>query len=179
MRPSALVVLLVILSVSSLRAEPTVMPLHDTPRQLPSIEFTDGEDRQHTLDDRRGKVVLLNIWATWCPPCRREMPTLDRLQGRLGGDRFDVVALSIDRGGFGPVRDFFAEIGVRHLGLYIDAGGDSVRKLGAFGLPTTLLIGPDGRELGRYVGPAEWDTPEMIGLFEAVVAAHRQQEKDE
>lgn len=171
MKQVAFAVIYVILNISALRAEPTVMPLHDHPRSIPKIEFKDGDGLAHTLEDWRGRVVLLNIWATWCPPCRHEMPTLDRLQDHLGDERFEVIALSIDRAGVAPVKDFFAGIGVQHLRIYIDETGASSRTLGAFGLPTTLLIGPEGRELGRFVGPAEWDTPDMIEFLKSILVS--------
>jgi hypothetical protein len=101
------------------------------------------------------------------------MPTLDRLQGLLGGDRFDVVALSIDRAGVGVVRRFYDQIGVEHLAIFIDETGRTARDLKVFGLPATIILGPDGRELGRLVGPAEWDTPEMIDVFKTLVAKHQ------
>ena len=148
------------------------IPLHDSPRAVPEISFVDEHGAMLTLEAWRGKVVLLNVWATWCGPCRKEMPTLDRLQGRLGDERFEVVALSIDRAGIDVVRGFFDDIGITHLHPFIDESGRAGRDLGAFGLPATILIGPDGRELGRLLGPAEWDTPEMIAFFEAVVANH-------
>src|SRR3546814_2020452 len=113
--------------------------------------------------DLRGKIVLLNIWATWCGPCREEMPTLDRLQARLGGPAFEVVALSIDRAGIGVVSEFYAEISVQHLAKHIDESGKAADELNALGLHTTLLIDPEGREIGRHVGPAAWDAPETIG----------------
>ncbi len=141
------------------------MSLHDTPRALPRVGFVDGEGRTLTLAEFRGKVVLLNIWATWCGPCRREMPTLDRLQAKLGGPDVEVVALSIDRDGIQVVTDFYAEVGVRHLAVYIDESGEVARQLNAVGVPTTLLIDHEGREIGRHLGPAEWDTPEMIAFF--------------
>jgi thiol-disulfide isomerase/thioredoxin len=145
--------------------ESAVMSLHDTPRPLPKIRFQDGDGGSLTLADFRGKVVLLNIWATWCGPCRREMPTLDRLQATLGGPDFEVVALSIDRAGVGVVIEFYAEVGVEHLAKYIDESGKAARQLSAVGLPTTLLIDREGREIGRHVGPAEWDTPEMVAFI--------------
>ena len=151
-------------------AEPGTMPLHEASQPLPPIAFADESGNPLTLDAWRGKVVLLNVWATWCGPCRREMPTLDRLQARLGGDRFEVVALSIDRAGVGVVRRFFEEIGIGHLRIVIDESGRAARDIGVFGLPATILVGPDGRELGRFVGPAEWDTPEMIAFFETIIA---------
>lgn len=148
------------------------VPLHDTPLPLAAISFADEHGNSLTLDRWRGKVVLLNVWATWCAPCRHEMPTLDRLQAMLGSERFEVMALSIDRAGVGVVRRSFDEIGIRHLGIFIDETMKVSRDLKIFGLPATLLIGPDGRELGRLIGPAEWDTAEMVAFFESVIAEH-------
>jgi thiol-disulfide isomerase/thioredoxin len=139
--------------------------MHEAPRPLPEIEFEDGNGEALTLTRLRGKTVLLNIWATWCVPCREEMPTLDALEAELGGPAFEVVALSVDRAGPEVVRKFYAEIGIEHLGLYIDASMRASFDLQAPGLPTTLLIDSEGRELGRLVGPAEWDTPEMIAFL--------------
>lgn len=173
MRILPIVILLAVLGLPGAKAaEPVSIPLHETPRSLPVLAFIDGEGRPRTLADFRDKVVLLNIWATWCGPCRREMPTLDRLQARLGGDRFEVVALSIDRAGTEIVRAFFDKIDIDHLRIFIDESGRAARDLKIFGLPATLLIGRNGRELGRLVGPAEWDTPEMIAFFETVIAEH-------
>ncbi|MAT64020.1 MAG: TlpA-like protein disulfide reductase [Gammaproteobacteria bacterium] len=177
MRTFSAVLLLMALSISGVPAAgPPAMPLHDTPRPVPEIAFTDGEGEPRTLDAWRGKIVLLNIWATWCGPCRAEMPTLDRLQARLGSDRFEVIALSIDRAGVGVVAEFFEEIGIEHLRIFIDESGGAARDLKVFGLPATLLIGRDGRELGRLVGPAEWDTPEMTAFLETLIA--NQQERN-
>lgn len=139
------------------RARPR-MPLHDKPREMLSPPFIDGEGRDLTLADFRGRAVLLNIWATWCVPCREEMPTLDALQENLGGEDFLVLPLSIDRAGMKVVRRFYDEIGIRHLGMYL---ADDIRVMAAFavvGLPTTILIDRDGFERGRLVGPAEWDS---------------------
>lgn len=151
---------------------PNAVPLHDTPLPLPAISFADENGNALTLDRWRGKVVLLNVWATWCAPCRHEMPTLDRLQATLGSERFEVVALSIDRAGVRVVRRFFDEIGIQHLGIFVDTTMKASRDLRILGLPGTLLIGPNGRELGRLIGPAEWDTPEMVAFFEGVIAEH-------
>ena len=142
------------------------LPLHETPLTLPDVTFADGDGASLSLSDWRGKIVLLNIWATWCGPCRVEMPTLDRLQQRLGGDRFEVLALSVDRSGAGVVRRFYADTGIEALNLYIDQTGRALRTLGVAGLPTTLLIDPEGREAGRLVGPAQWDVPEMAKSLE-------------
>lgn len=148
------------------------MPLHETPQALADISFQDATGNLLQLSDWRGKIVLLNVWATWCGPCREEMPTLDRLQEKLGGERFDVLALSIDRGGVGVVQEFYDEIGLQHLQLWIDPTMKASRAMKVFGLPTTLLIGPDGTELGRKVGPAEWDAPEAIKFFREIIDKH-------
>lgn len=148
----------------------TQLPLFDTPRAIPDIRFVNGDGDKISLAEFRGKVVLLNLWATWCAPCRREMPTLDRLQAELGGADFQVLALSIDRAGISAVRKFYTEIGVKHLVMYIDSSGAAARQLEAAGLPVTLLIDRQGREIGRLVGPAEWDAPEMMGLIRGLLA---------
>lgn len=150
--------------------------IYETPKSLPEIRFEDGDGQPGTLTDFRGKVVLLNIWATWCIPCRKEMPTLDRLQAELGGPDFEVVALSIDRAGPGVVRKFFGEIGIEHLALYIDASGKAMFTLGVVGLPTTLLIDHEGREVGRLIGPAEWDSPEMTAFIRARIATKEKEQ---
>ncbi|MET4735701.1 thiol-disulfide isomerase/thioredoxin [Thalassospira sp. MBR-102] len=140
--------------------------MHDVPRPLPGFGFEDAEGRSMTLSDFEGAVVLLNVWATWCVPCREEMPTLDALQAELGNSVFKVIALSIDRAGADVVQDFYSEIGIRHLDLFIDPTMKTTTALGIPGLPTTLLIDRNGRELGRLVGPTEWATAEMIKFLE-------------
>jgi thiol-disulfide isomerase/thioredoxin len=147
----------------------------DVPTPVPEVRFTDGDGRPRTLADFRGKVVLLNVWATWCLPCREEMPTLDRLQAALGGQSFEVVALSIDRQGAEVVRTFYSEIGVRNLAQHVDASGQALSALAALGLPTTILIDAEGRELGRLMGPAEWDAPEMVAFLKSIVEPKGQQ----
>lgn len=144
----------------------TNFTLFDKPRPVPQIAFTDGDGADRGLGDFRGRVVLLNLWATWCAPCRREMPTLDRLQVRLQSRGFEVVALSIDRAGPEQVREFLAEVGAPNLKLYLDRTTRSMRTLGIIGLPTTLLIDRRGREVGRLIGAAEWDSDEAVGLIE-------------
>jgi len=126
-------------------------------RAVPALQFTDAEGRDLSLADFRGKVILLNIWATWCVPCRREMPTLDRLQAKLGSADFEVLALSIDRQGLAAISPFFAEVEVKALRIYVDQSGQAAQTLDIVGLPTTLLIDRMGRERGRFAGPAAWD----------------------
>jgi thiol-disulfide isomerase/thioredoxin len=146
-----------------------VMPLRDMPREMLSPPFVDGMGRDQMLADFRGSVLLLNVWATWCAPCREEMPTLDALQARLGGADFHVLPLSIDRAGLGPVRRFYEEIGIEHLAMYLAEDIRAMAALAVAGLPTTILIDRNGRELGRLSGPADWNSAENVALFETIM----------
>ena len=139
------------------------------PQALPEIKIQDGTGRERTLSDWRGKVVLLNLWATWCLPCRKEMPALDRLQKELGSDGFEVVALSVDRKGLEASRKFLDETKVEKLALYVDPTARANTELRALGLPVTLLIDAQGREIGRLLGPAEWDSEDAIRLIRSVL----------
>ncbi|MCH8239705.1 MAG: TlpA family protein disulfide reductase [Proteobacteria bacterium] len=141
------------------------------PKDIPEIEFVTDDGTATSLDAWRGKVVLLNLWATWCGPCRKEMPTLDRLKAELGGAEFDVVALSVDRGGLEKPRKFLQEIKVRHLKLYNNSSGKVTSALKVIGMPTTLLINAQGQQIGRLVGPAEWDSKDALALIGAAIAA--------
>jgi thiol-disulfide isomerase/thioredoxin len=145
--------------------------LLEEPRTLKDFKFVDGEWEPASLADFQGKTVLLNIWATWCGPCREEMPTLDRLQASMGGPDFEVIALSIDEGGIPVVNDFYQELGLKALRVFVDPSGMAPGALNVLGLPTTLLIDREGREVGRYMGPAEWDSPEMISVIRREVNA--------
>ncbi len=139
--------------------------LLDPPGPLPDIRFIDGEKRSLTLADFRGKVILLNMWATWCIPCVREMPSLDRLQARLGSPDFEVVALSIDISGLPGVRKFYKMLEVKALAMYVDKSAASRIALKVKGMPTTLLIDREGREIGRVTGAAEWDSAPATELI--------------
>jgi thiol-disulfide isomerase/thioredoxin len=137
------------------------------PQAVPDLRFQDADGKPHQLSDFRGKVVLLNVWATWCAPCRKEMPALDRLQQALGGPDFQVLALSIDNGGTAIVRRFYDEIGIKALGIYVDPTTEATGKLRTVGIPTTILLDREGRERWRKTGPAEWDSPEIIEALRA------------
>ena len=143
--------------------------IHDAPKPLAAIQFRDDQGQSRSLADFRGKVVLLNIWATWCVPCRKEMPALDRLNAALGGPDFEVTTLSIDRA-IDAVRKFFAEVGIKELAIYLDGSSSATRQLGVFGVPTTLIIDREGREIGRFIGPAEWDAPDIVEFVRCVIA---------
>jgi thiol-disulfide isomerase/thioredoxin len=166
-RPLAAMLLVTTSQIALAQELPKNFVLHDEPKAIAAINFSDVQGRVRSLTDLQGKVILLNIWAAWCVPCRREMPALDRLQVALGGADFEVVPLSVDRGGIDSVRKFYAEIGIRNLAMYVDASGNTVRQLRAAGLPMTLLVDRGGYEIGRIIGLAEWDTPQMAELLRA------------
>jgi thiol-disulfide isomerase/thioredoxin len=140
-----------------------------TPEALPEMTFQDGTGKERTIKDWQGRVVLLNVWATWCIPCRKEMPSLEKLQAELGSDKFEVVAISADRGGIEASKKFLDQIKVSKLGLYADPSTRSIAALKVPGLPATLLIDRQGREIGRLLGPAEWDSEDAKKLLKAVI----------
>jgi thiol-disulfide isomerase/thioredoxin len=141
------------------------LTLFTPPRPVADAAFKDGAGRELNLAAFRGRVVLVNLWATWCVPCRAEMPSIDRLQGALGGSDFTVVAISQDRAGAAKAQAFLDELGIKHLKLYIDDSMRSARQFGATGLPVTFILDRQGREVGRLIGPAEWDTPEAMRVI--------------
>jgi len=140
--------------------------LLDPPVPAPLEAFTDLAGNPVRLADFKGRVVLLNFWATWCAPCVREMPSLDRLQAVLGDRGLRVAAVSIDRGGIKVIRPFVKRLGLARLGLYHDPKGTLFRAFGVTGLPASFLIDRQGGIHGAYAGPAEWDGPEARALME-------------
>jgi thiol-disulfide isomerase/thioredoxin len=144
---------------------------HSKPRDLPDFTFETEDGATKSLADFHGKVVLLNIWATWCVPCREEMPKLNALESHLGGGDFQVAAINIDRGGPDKAHKFLDETSATDITLYTDPSGKLFSTLKAVGMPTTLLIDRDGKEIGRLVGPADWASPEAKKLIEAAIAA--------
>jgi len=135
------------------------------PEPAPSTAFLDPDGQPIKLDAYHGSLVLLNLWATWCAPCVKELPSLDRLQADLGSDRFRVVLLSVDRKGHEIAAPFLADLGVTQLRTAVDPKSELTRALGAPGLPTTFLLDRDGRILGRMLGDAEWDSPAAKSLI--------------
>jgi thiol-disulfide isomerase/thioredoxin len=135
------------------------------PRDVPDLRFSDPAGRPTSLSKFRGRVLLLNLWATWCPPCREEMPALDRLNARLGGDRFTVVTLALDS----PAKAdaFLRQIKATTLQNYTDTQGLALSTLGVTTVPTTLLINAQGREIGRLSGAAAWDEKPALDLIQS------------
>jgi thiol-disulfide isomerase/thioredoxin len=140
------------------------------PKPLPPLAFQTLDGEETTMDAFAGKVVVLNLWATWCAPCREEMPSLDRLQARFAGQDVVVLALSVDRAGPERVREFLDEVGVRHLHVYRDPQAAATRSLKVPGLPATLLVDRQGRETGRVLGIAQWDGPAAVAAVEQLLA---------
>jgi thiol-disulfide isomerase/thioredoxin len=147
------------------------MPIETTaPHPLPALTFQAMDGQEATLEAFAGKVVVLNLWATWCAPCREEMPALDRLQAQFAGRDVVVLALSVDRAGPERVQQFLDEIGVKHLHVYRDPKAAATRALKVPGLPATILVDRQGREAGRVLGIAQWDGPAAVAAVERLLA---------
>jgi len=136
------------------------------PLPAPAVSFVDLAGNPASLSEFNGKVVLVNLWATWCEPCLREMPSLERLQSRLG-DKIVVVAISEDRGGSKTVEPFVGKLGLKSVKIYLDPKSAVERAFKVQGLPTSFLIDREGRVLGRVEGAAEWDAPKLLGILKS------------
>jgi thiol-disulfide isomerase/thioredoxin len=136
------------------------------PQPAPQVGFTDVDGKPASLADFKGMPVVVNLWATWCQPCLKEMPSLDRLQSQLAG-RLIVAAVSEDRAKPpGRVGEFVAGMGLRKLKIYLDPKGEVAHAFHVPGLPTTIIIDPGGQVVGRVEGSAEWDGPKMRAVLE-------------
>src|SRR5271155_2248968 len=155
--------------------EVAALSVAQTPFRVPDVAFKDAQGHDVTLANWRGRTVLLNLWATWCVPCRREMPALDALQASLGGPDFEVVAVNIDtRDPQKPIA-FLKEVGISHLAYYTDESAkifEDLKEAGkAFGMPTTVIVDRNGCEIGTMAGPAEWASDDGVKLVSAAIAA--------
>jgi thiol-disulfide isomerase/thioredoxin len=157
------------------RGEVAALAVAHTPFRVPNVAFKDAEGHERTLADWRGRTILLNLWATWCVPCRREMPALDALQKDLGGADFEVVAVNIDTRDPAKPLAFLKEVGVTHLAYYSDQSAKVFQDLKlagkVFGMPTTLIVDRSGCEIGEMAGPAEWASADGVKLVSAAVGS--------
>jgi thiol-disulfide isomerase/thioredoxin len=155
------------------RGEVAAMAIAESPLRMPDVGFRDRDGAERRLSDWHGRTVLLNLWATWCIPCRKEMPALDALEGTLGGERFEVVAVNIDTRDSNKPRTWLQEVGVNRLAYYADPSAkvfQDIKLVGrAFGLPTTVLVDPTGCEIGTAAGPAEWASEDGLKLVRAAL----------
>lgn len=133
--------------------------------------FTDPEGGEYRLSDFKGKHVLVNFWATWCAPCRKEMPMLSELQAEFGGDDFEVVTIATGRNSVPGIRNFFEEVGVDNLPLYLDPKSKLGRDMGVLGLPITVILDPEGFEIARMRGDAEWNSDSAKSVIRALIGA--------
>jgi len=155
------------------RGEVAALTMATTPLQLPDLAFEDADGKARKLSDWRGKTVLVNLWATWCVPCRKEMPALDELQGKLGGKDFEVVAVNIDTRDPEKPRNFLKEANLTRLNFFNDQKAKVFQDLKiigrALGMPTSVLVDAQGCEIGTIAGPAEWASDDAVKLIKAAV----------
>ena len=138
------------------------------PKPLPEAALVDLADAPRELEEWRGRWVVVNFWATWCAPCRKEMPALDRLSAVLAPEGAAVVTVATGRNAVPAIERFFAEIGVQNLPALRDPKSALARSMGIFGLPVTVIVNPQGEEVARLIGDAEWDSPEAVAVLRAL-----------
>jgi thiol-disulfide isomerase/thioredoxin len=139
------------------------------PSAVPSTTFTDASGAEHSLADWRGKYVLVNFWATWCAPCRKELPELDALNRDFGGEDFAVVTIATGRNPVPAIERLFAEVGVESLPILLDPKQALSRDMGVLGLPVSVILGPEGHEIARMSGDAEWNSDSARAIIGALV----------
>jgi len=144
------------------------LAIHKAPLAMPAVSILDMKGNKRSLDEFKGKYILLNFWAAWCAPCRAEMPALDRLQGAIGGDNIQVLLVAAGRNPRPAITKFFKDASIRNLLTLRDPKQRLSRPLGIFGLPTTLILNPDGKEIARMQGDANWSSTEAISFLRAI-----------
>jgi len=153
--------------------EVAALTMASAPLRLPDLSFEDAQGKPKKLSDWRGRTVLLNLWATWCVPCRKEMPALESLQTRLGGPDFEVVAVNIDTRDPQKPKNFLKEANLNRLGYFTDQNAkifQDLKGIGrALGMPTSVLVDPQGCEIGTIAGPAEWGSDDAVKLISAAM----------
>ncbi len=155
------------------KGEVAAVSMAKNPLQVPNLTFQDAAGKALTLENWRGRTVLVNLWATWCVPCREEMPALEALEKKLGGPNFEVVTINIDTRDAEKPKTWLKEVGISGLKYYADPNAKTFQDLKAvgraFGMPTTMLIDPKGCEIGTLAGPAEWASDDAVQLIEAAL----------
>ncbi|MFA7434258.1 MAG: TlpA disulfide reductase family protein [Gemmobacter sp.] len=144
------------------------LSFHAEARAVPQVAFHDPDGAEYRLGDWQGRHVLVNFWATWCAPCREEMPALEQLQAEFGGERFEVVTIATGRNSVEGIERFFAEVGVTGLPVLLDNRSALGREMGVMGLPVTVLLDPEGQEIARMLGEADWSGPSARALVTAL-----------
>jgi thiol-disulfide isomerase/thioredoxin len=156
------------------KGEVAALAVSSRPKPPPIVSFNGADEKPRTLSDFTGKTILVNLWATWCVPCREEMPALDKLQARFGGPNFEVVAINVDTRNADKPKTWLQQNGIGNLAYYADPTGKLLQVLQksghAVGLPTTLLVDASGCEIALLKGPAEWASPDALAFIEAAVA---------
>ncbi len=140
------------------------------PVEVSQVVFTDPEGGEHRLSDWQGKIVLVNFWATWCAPCRKEMPMLDALQSEFGGNDFEVLTIATGRNALAGIRRFFEEVGVTGLPIFLDPKQELARDMAVLGLPISVILNRDGKEIARLRGDADWDSDSAKAIIAALIA---------
>ncbi len=150
--------------------EMSKLVLHSEPRDPVEAPFLTADGTETSFAAWRGKVLIVNFWATWCPPCREEMPSLDRLRAEIAGDDIDVIAINVERRGLKKAARFFEEEGLTSLEIHSDESSALPRAVGVLGYPVTIILDREGREVARMQGDAEWDAPEAKAMLARIVA---------
>jgi len=145
------------------------MVVHDAARSVPEFKFVDAAGNQLSTKDFRGKFIALHFWATWCMPCRAEMPTIDALQELLGGEDFTFVPLSLDRKGAQLVQQYYVDHDLKNIPLYMDERMDAAQVLLVNGIPSTILLNRTGQEIARILGDRDWSTPDATDLMRRLI----------
>lgn len=146
------------------------------PKTVDTLGFTELDGTERSLEEYRGKIILLNFWATWCAPCRKEMPALDELQAELGGEDFTVLPIATGRNTETGLRKFFEEEGIANLPILTDPKQELARAFAVLGLPITVILDRDGNEIARLMGDAEWNSDSAKAIIGALVVGEDQPE---
>ena len=142
--------------------------INEIPKPISAIIFEDFSSNKINLKDYQGKLVIINFWATWCAPCKKEMPSLDRLKTKFDKD-FDIIAISVDRDGVEKVTSFFNENKINNLEKFFDIKNSLAKEMDLFGVPTSFFVNKKGNVIGYYQGDMEWDNMTVIKFIDYLI----------